>query len=158
MNTRRRLLAAACLAFATAASSAQALPEGKQMRIVVPYAAGGTSDILGRKLAQELGARLGRTIVVENRAGAGGSIGTESVVHADADGMTLRSPRGAMPTEPALKRKLPDAVTRDLAAATTVVIGPFAVLVSPQLGIKSIADLVEYATANPGKLNFGTPG
>ncbi len=158
MNTRRRLLAAACLAFATAASSAQALPEGKQMRIVVPYSAGGTSDSLGRKLAQELGARLGRTIVVENRAGAGGSIGTESVVHADADGMTLLLHSGAISTEPALKRKLPYDVTRDLAAVTTVVIGPFAVLVSPQLGIKSIADLVEYAKANPGKLNFGTPG
>ncbi|HRO57587.1 MAG TPA: tripartite tricarboxylate transporter substrate binding protein [Burkholderiaceae bacterium] len=158
MNTRRKLLAAAGLALVTTASSAQALPDGKQMRIVVPYSAGGTSDILGRKLAQELGARLGRTIVVENRAGAGGSIGTESVVHADADGTTLLLHSGAISTEPALKRKLPYDVTRDLAAVTTVVIGPFAVLVSPGVEAKSIPELVAYAKANPGKLNFGTPG
>lgn len=158
MNKLSKILATACLALAAGTSFAQSLPAGKQMRIVVPYAAGGTSDILGRKIAQELGERLGRTVVVENRAGAGGSIGTEAVVHADADGTTMLLHSGAISTEPALKRKLPYDVTRDLAAVTTVVVGPFAVLVSNELEVKSIPELVAYAKANPGKLNYGTPG
>lgn len=154
---RRWLLAVACLT-PCGVLFAQPIPAGKQIRIVVPYAPGGTSDILGRKLAQALGDRLGRTVIVDNRAGAGGSIGTEAVVRSDPDGTTILLHSGAIATEPALKRQLPYDVTRDLAAVTTAVIGPFAILVSPQLNVKSISELAAYAKANPGKLNYGTPG
>lgn len=154
---RRSLLALACIA-ALGPALAQGIPPGKQMRLVVPYAPGGTSDILGRKLAQALGERLGRTVIVENKAGAGGSIGTEAVVRADADGATILLHSGAIATEPALKRVLPYDVTRDLTAVTTAVIGPFALLVSPQLNVKTVGELIAYSKQNPGKLNYGTPG
>ena len=158
LRSRRTLLALPGLLMAAGLTLAQPLPPGKSMRLVVPYAAGGTSDILGRKLAQQLGERLGRPVIVDNKAGAGGSIGTDAVVRADADGTTLLLHSGAIATEPALKRQLPYDVLNDLAPVTTAVVGPFAVLVSPQLPVKTIGELIAYAKQNPGKLNYGTPG
>ena len=158
LRSRRTLLALPGLLMAAGLTLAQPLPPGKSMRLVVPYAAGGTSDILGRKLAQQLGERLGRPVIVDNKAGAGGSIGTDAVVRAEADGTTLLLHSGAIATEPALKRQLPYDVLNDLAPVTTAVVGPFAVLVSPQLPVKTIGELIAYAKQNPGKLNYGTPG
>lgn len=163
MKTFRKSLtvvAAAIAAIAVIAAPAQAqdIPAGKQMRIIVPYAAGGTSDILGRKLAQLLGDRLGRQVIVENKAGAGGAIGTEATVRADPDGTTVLLHSGAIATEPSIKSKLPYDVTKDLAAVTTVVKGPFALVVSNNLPVKNVAELLAYAKANPDKVNFGTPG
>ena len=151
-------LMAAAIAFVAAPAHAQTIPANKQMRIIVPYSAGGTSDILGRKLAQQLGERLGRQVIVDNKAGAGGAIGTEATVRADADGTTLLLHSGAIATEPAIKSKLPYDVTKDLVAVTTVVKGPFALVVSNDLPVKNVAELVAYAKANPGKVNYGTPG
>lgn len=151
-------LMAAAIAVIAAPVQAQGIPANKQMRIIVPYSAGGTSDILGRKLAQQLGERLGRQVIVDNKAGAGGAIGTEATVRADPDGSTLLLHSGAIATEPAIKSKLPYDVTKDLAAVTTVVKGPFALLVSNELPVKSLAELLAYTKANPGKVNFGTPG
>lgn len=158
MNIFRRSLVFAAVLATGLVANAQNLPADKQVRIIVPYAAGGTSDILGRKLAQALGEKLGRTVIVENRAGAGGAIGTEATVRADPDGTTILLHSGAIGTEPALKRQLPYDVTRDLAPVTTAVQGPFALLVSPQLPVKSVPELIAYAKANPQKVNFGTPG
>ncbi|OZI24716.1 ABC transporter substrate-binding protein [Bordetella genomosp. 7] len=151
------LTLAAATAWAMPAA-AQEIPGQKQMRLIVPYSAGGTSDILGRKLAEQLSARLQRPVIVENKAGAGGAIGTEATVRADADGSTILLHSGAIATEPAIKAKLPYDVTRDLMSITTVVRGPFALLVSNDLPVKNVADLVKYAQANPEKVNFGTPG
>ena len=153
--------AAACSTVLNASAQGQASdlpPSGKQMKIVVPFSPGGTSDILGRKLAQMLGERLGRTVIVDNRAGAGGSLGTETVARADADGSTILLHSGAIAVDPVLKRNLSYDVQRDLAPVTTAVSGPFALLVSNDLPVKSVAELLAYAKANPGKLNFGTPG
>jgi len=150
-----------CCLFAAAASAqpaASALPSGKQMRIIVPFAAGGTSDILARALAQRLGDRLGRSVIVENRGGAGGSIGTEAVVQGDADGTVILIHSGAIAVEPSLQRNPRYDVRRDLAPVTTAVVGPFVLLVNPELPVNSTADFIKYAKANPGKLNFGTPG
>lgn len=152
------ILAVAAVTWLSGAAHAQDIPVSKQMRLIVPYAAGGTSDILGRKLAQQLGDRLGRQVIVENKPGAGGSIGTDATVRADADGSTILLHSGAIATEPAIKSKLPYNVTKDLAAVTTVVRGPFAVLVSNNLPVKNVQELVAYAKANPGKVNYGTPG
>jgi tripartite-type tricarboxylate transporter receptor subunit TctC len=159
MTLQRRHIVLATALFATSlGAGAQGIPAGKPVRIIVPYAAGGTSDILGRKLAQSLGERLGRSVIVDNRAGAGGSIGTEATVRSDPDGTTILLHSGAIGTEPALKRQLPYDVTRDLTAVTTAVQGPFALLVSPQLPVKNVAELIAYAKANPARMNFGTPG
>lgn len=157
-NKTLGVVAAAVMAWMGATAQAQEVPAGKQMRIIVPYSAGGTSDILGRKLAQQLGDRLGRQVIVENRAGAGGSIGTEATVRSDADGSTILLHSGAISTEPSIKSKLPYDVTKDLAAVTTVVRGPFALMVSNDLPVKNVQELVSYAKANPGKVNYGTPG
>ncbi|MFZ2858501.1 MULTISPECIES: Bug family tripartite tricarboxylate transporter substrate binding protein [Acidovorax] len=157
--SRRSLtLIVAAVAVLGTSAQAQTIPAGKQMRIIVPYSAGGTSDILGRKLAQQLGERLGRQVIVDNKAGAGGSIGTEATVRADADGTTILLHSGAIATEPSIKSKLPYDVNKDLAAVTTVVRGPFALVVSNELPVKNVAELIAYAKANPGKVNFGTPG
>jgi tripartite-type tricarboxylate transporter receptor subunit TctC len=151
-------VAVAAMAFLSGTAQAQDIPASKQIRVIVPYSAGGTSDILGRKLAQQLGERLGRQVIVENKPGAGGSIGTEATVRADADGSTLLLHSGAIATEPAIKNKLPYNVNKDLTAVTTVVRGPFAVLVSNDMPVKNVPELVAYAKANPGKVNYGTPG
>lgn len=151
------LTMAATAAWATPVM-AQDVPPEKQMRLIVPYSAGGTSDILGRKLAEQLSARLQRPVIVENKAGAGGAIGTEATVRADADGSTILLHSGAIATEPAIKAKLPYDVTKDLMSITTVVRGPFALLVSNDLPVDSVADLVKFAQDNPEKVNFGTPG
>ncbi|MGD9883387.1 MAG: tripartite tricarboxylate transporter substrate binding protein, partial [Reyranella sp.] len=135
-----------------------ALPAGKPIKIIVPFAAGGTSDILGRMLAQRLGERLGRTVIVDNRAGAGGSIGTEAAVNGDPDGTTILVHSGAIAVDPSLKRNLSYDVQRDLTPVTTAVVGPFVLLVNPALPVKTTAELVKYAKANPGKLNYGSPG
>ena len=157
--TRRLTLVMAAMAAMSAPLHAQtAIPAGKQMRIIVPYSAGGTSDILARKLAQKLGEQLGRQVIVDNKAGAGGTIGTEATVRADADGTTILLHSGAISTEPGIKAKLPYDVTKDLAAVTTVVRGPFALLVSNSLPVKTVPELIAYAKANPGKVNYGTPG
>ncbi|AEC21988.1 extra-cytoplasmic solute receptor [Pusillimonas sp. T7-7] len=137
---------------------AQEIESRKQIRIIVPYSAGGTSDILGRKLAEELGTRLKRPVIVENKAGAGGSIGTDATVRADADGTTILLHSGAIATEPALKSKLPYDVTKDLTAVTTVVEGPFALLVNKDLPVSNLKEFLQYAKAHPGEVNFGTPG
>jgi tripartite-type tricarboxylate transporter receptor subunit TctC len=152
------LLSAAMLAAWAAPTQAQDIPAGKQMRLIVPYSAGGTSDILGRKLAEQLGKRLHRAVIVENRAGAGGSIGTEATVRSDPDGSTILLHSGAIATEPAIKSKLPYDVTKDLAAITTAVRGPFALLVNNALPVKNVSELIAYAKAHPEHVNFGTPG
>lgn len=157
-NKPLTILAAVSMTWLSGVVHAQDIPASKQMRLIVPYSAGGTSDILGRKLAQQLGERMGRQVIVENKPGAGGAIGTDATVRSDADGSTILLHSGAIATEPAIKSKLPYNVTKDLAAVSTVVRGPFAVLVSNDLPVKNVQELVAYAKAHPGKVNYGTPG
>jgi tripartite-type tricarboxylate transporter receptor subunit TctC len=153
---RISILAIACV---IGQAAAQDLPAaGKQMRLIVPFAPGGATDILGRMLAQRLGDKLGRSVIVENRAGAGGSIGTLSVVRSDPDGSTILLNSGAVAMETLLKRKPTYDVQRDLLPVTTVAGGPFVLLVNADLPVQTVGELIAYARANPGKLNFGTPG
>src|SRR5690554_6713237 len=106
--------AVAAFAMAVPAVYAQSASDSRQMRIIVPYSAGGTSDILGRKLAQELTDRMGQQVIVDNRAGAGGSIGTMATVRSDPDGSTILLHSGAIATEPAIKKDLQYDATKDL--------------------------------------------
>lgn len=130
----------------------------KTVRIIVPYAPGGTSDIVARVIGAKLAERLQRPVVVENRGGGGGSIGTEAVVRAEADGHTLLFHSGAIAIDPSSNKKLSYDVQRDLTPVMQAVVGPFAILVNPAVPVKSVAELIAYAKANPGRLNFGTPG
>lgn len=130
----------------------------KPIRIVVAYAPGGSTDIVARLFAQELGTKLGQPVLVENRAGAGTLIGTDSVIKAAPDGYTLFWGTPATVITPLLHKKPTYDVLKDLqpvALATTQSMG---VLVSANIGVNSVSDLVKYAKANPGKVNFASSG
>lgn len=130
----------------------------RPVRVIVPYAAGGGTDIAGRLIASKLSERLGQRFVVDNRPGAGGSLGTEVAVRSPADGYTLLFHSGTLAVDPSFKKKLPYDVRKDLAPVSLVVSGPFYLVVNPQLPVKTAGDLIAYARANPRKLNFGSPG
>jgi tripartite-type tricarboxylate transporter receptor subunit TctC len=130
----------------------------RPVKLVIPYAPGGTSDIIGRRIGQRLGERMGQPVVIDNRAGAGGSIGTEAVARAEPDGYTVLFHSGAVAVDPVSGKKLSYDVQRDLEPITMAVVGPFALLVNAALPVNSVAELIAYAKSNPGKLNFGTPG
>jgi tripartite-type tricarboxylate transporter receptor subunit TctC len=165
MNIGHRVLTAfaalalcGLVAVGSARASGDLPPEGKTVKIIVPFTPGGTSDILGRRLAQELSTRIGRAVVVDNRAGAGGSIGTAAAVNGDPDGSVILLHSGAISVEPALKPSLAYDVQRDLSPVTTAVAGPFAVMVNSSLPVRTMSELIAYAKARPGKLNYGSPG
>ncbi len=138
--------------------AADGIPGTGPIRLVVPYVAGGPADQVARKIAQKLSDRLGRAMIIDNKSGAGGSVGAAYVVRAEPDGSTILYNTSTMAIDPVLRRNLPYDVLRDLTPVTTAVLGPLAILVNPQLPVKNIAELVAYARANPGKLNYGTAG
>jgi len=140
---------------ATAGSDA---PGTGFIKLVVPYAAGGPTDQIARKIAQALGERIGRPIIVDNKTGGGGSIATNSVVRSEPDGATILFNSSAMAIDPVLRRNLPFDVLRDLTPVTTAVVSPLVILVNPQVPAKNISEFVTYAKANPGKVNFGSGG
>jgi tripartite-type tricarboxylate transporter receptor subunit TctC len=132
---------------------------GKQFRIIVPFPAGGPTDIVARPLAQMLGDDLKATVVIDNRAGAGGSIGAEAVVRSAPDGQTLLvGTVGTQAINPALYAKLPYDTVRDFTPIALVALAPVAVVVHPSQPVTSLADLVDLAKRMPGKLNYGSAG
>ena len=165
MTTRRQLAGlgtAAALTYSTLARPAFAqaarLPDGP-VRLVVPFAPGGPNDLVARVLGQKLGAILGRNVVVENRSGAGGVIGTDNVAKAAPDGRSLcLTSAGAIAISPVLGAPMPFDVARDLAPITLVALMPELLAVTPSLPVRSVADLVEYAKKNPGRVNYGSSG
>lgn len=130
----------------------------KPIRIVVAYAPGGSTDIVARLFAQELGTKLGQPVLVENRAGAGTLIGTESVIKAAPDGYTLFWGTPATVITPLLHKKPTYNVLKDLQPVTLATTQSMGVLVSDKIGVNSVNDLVKYAKANPGKVNFASSG
>ena len=156
----RLLAAAACaaaLAFASTFASAQAFPT-KPVRVVVGYAPGGSTDLAARMIGEELGQALGWRIVVDNRAGGGTIIGTETVARATPDGYTLFYGTNAMVINTVLQEKLPYDPIRDFAPVAITIVQPLALLTSPKLNVTSVQGLVAHARANPGKLNFASSG
>ncbi len=140
-----------------------AWPAGKPVRIVVPFAPGGTTDILARVIAPELSKAFGQSFVVDNRAGAGGNIGAEIVAKAPADGHTLlMGTVGTHGINKALYAKLPYDPQKDFAPVTLVAGVPNVMVMNTQrakaLNINNVADFVRYAKANPGKLNMASSG
>ena len=159
--TRRAALSAvAAWPFATRAQGAWPT---KAVRIVVPFAAGGTTDILARALAPELQRAFGQPFVVDNKPGAGGNTGAAEVAKAAPDGLTLlMGTVGTHAINPALYPKLPYDHIKDFVPVTLVAGVPNVVVMNPAkadaAGIKNVADLIKYAKANPGKLNMASSG
>ena len=148
------------LLFAFAAiplASAQSYPD-KPIRMVVPFAAGGTSDILARFVAPPLTAALGQTVIVDNRPGAGSNLGSEIVAKAPPDGYTLIMATPALASNQALYGKLNYDPVNGFAPVTLVAEIPIALVVHPSMPTKTVKELIALAKANPGKLNFGSSG
>ncbi len=150
-------LAAAAVA-APLGAHAQAYPT-KPVTIVVPFAAGGTTDILARVIGQALNKELGQSVVVDNRAGAGGNIGAQLAAKAVPDGHTLfMGTVGTHAINQSLYRKLPFDPVKDFAPLTRVAMVPNLLVAHPGKPYKNVKELVAYARANPGKVNFGSSG
>jgi tripartite-type tricarboxylate transporter receptor subunit TctC len=148
---------AALLAAAVAGAWAQAWPTGP-MRIVVPFNAGGSTDIMARTMAQRLNERLRQPVVVDNRPGANGTIGTAFVAKSAPDGHTMLLVQPSFVSNPSLFRNLPYNQARDLAAVTNLASGPLVLVVHPSLPVTSAKQLIALARAHPGQINFGSPG
>ena len=139
-------------------SAAQSYP-AKPVRLIVPFAAGGGTDLVARTLAQRLTESLGHTFVVENRGGAGGVIGAEVVAKSAPDGYTLMmgSP-GPLTINPNMNAKMPYDAQRDFAPVSLATISPFVLTVHPSLPVKNLKEFIALARSQPGKLNYGTSG
>ena len=136
---------------------AQAYPS-QPVRIVVGFAAGGGNDIVARLMGQWLSERLGQSFIIENRPGAGGTIATETVVRAPADGYTLLFVTSTYARNTTLYDKLNFIFHRDIAAVASIMSVPNVVAVTPSLPVKTMPEFMTYARANPGKLNMGSGG
>ena len=159
MRPRYRFVLALLLALTSVgAAQAQDVFPSRSFRIVVPYSAGGTADLLARLFGQHLGALYGQQVVVDNRPGAGGHIGVDMVAKSPADGYTLVL--GALGTHAgyAIYKKLPYDPAKDIQAITVLCEVPNVVIVHPSLPATSIVELIAYAKAKPGAINFGTAG
>ncbi len=158
-SRRLALATAAGLALLAALpATAQSEWPNKPVRMVVPFSPGGSTDVVARLLAQQLGTLWGQTIVVENRAGAGGNLGVDLVAKAAPDGYTLLLASGSITINPHIYKKLPFDTKKDLMPITNVASGPMLVVVPESSPVKNIKDLIAMAKANPGKLNFGSAG
>lgn len=157
----RALLAAAlCVGLALHGSPAKAEDyPNRPIKVVIPFPPGGPTDGMARIISERLNAVLGQPIVVENRGGAGGGVGGKFVAEADPDGYTiLMTPGGALTTGPALHKDIGYDPEKAFAPVSQLSETPLIISVSPSVPIKSMADVVAYAKANPGKLNWGSQG
>jgi tripartite-type tricarboxylate transporter receptor subunit TctC len=158
MNPLRLPVLFLVCALASANAMAQTYPV-KPVRVVIAFAPGGTTDILGRLYAQKLTASSGQLFVVDNRTGAGGTIGTEIVVKSPPDGYTINfGSTSSLAGSPNLYSRLSYDVLRDLAPVAQVATAAFILGVHPSLPVKSVRDLVALARARPGQINFASSG
>ena len=152
------VFAAACLAFGPASALAQAYP-AKPVKMIVPFPAGGATDVVARLLGQKLSEAWGQPIVVENRTGAGGNIGADAAAKSPPDGYTLFMTSGSIVTaNPYMYKSLTYDPAKDLVAITNVATGPQVIAVSANLPVNDLKDFIAYAKANPGKVNLGSAG
>ena len=152
----KKVIFVSALLLAAMAAPAQAFPD-KAVRIVVGFPPGG-SDIAGRIIALKLQELWGQPVLVENRAGAAGNIGAELVARAPADGHTILLGVNSYTINTTVYRNLGWDLLRDFAPAGRFVNSPMVVVVNPALPVRNIRELIEHARANPGRLNFGSPG
>lgn len=158
MHIRASIALFAIAAFFCSGSWAQSYPS-KPVRIVVPFSAGGGTDIFARLIGRKLGDNLGQPFVVDNRAGGSGIIGLGIVARAEPDGYTLlMGTNGTQASNPAVYSKLPYDTLKDFASISLIADSPFILLVNPSLPVTSVKDLIEYAKARPGQLSYGSSG
>lgn len=157
LNRRHLVLAAALLGLAGPGLTQDAWPN-KPVRLVVPFAPGGSTDVVARMVGQKLSALWNQPVVVENRAGAGGNVGADVVAKASSDGYTLLMASGSVTINPALYKKMPFDTKKDLAPITNVAQGPMLVVVKDGSPYKTLQDLIAAAKAKPGSINFASAG
>lgn len=156
----RRAFGVAAFAFASlcaGVSSAQGFPN-RPVKLIVPFAAGGSVDAIGRALAAELAPLLGQAVVVENKAGAGSIVGTEFVTRAPADGHTLLITSPSIAVNVTLRKKMPFDPRKDLVPVAMLAHAPGVLLVDPKQPFKTVEDYVAFARKSPGTLNFASGG
>lgn len=162
MNLTHRYICAAItvgvLALAPLLAAAQSNYPNRSIRMVVPFAPGGGTDIVGRILADSLGPALGATIVVDNRAGAGSTLGTAIAAKATPDGYTTLLASISLAVNPALYKTLPYDTVRDFIPVSLVADQPNLLVAHPSLPAKTLKEFIAHVQANPGKLTYGTPG
>ena len=152
-------IAGAALAALVFAATAQ--PQDypvKPIRVVVPFPPGGGTDLMARTVIQRLGETLGATVVIDNRGGAGGTIGTDVVAKSPPDGYTLLIVSGAHAINPGLYRKLPYDSVRDFAPVTMLTSGPGLLVVHPSVPAKTVKEFIAFAKTRPGQLNYASAG
>lgn len=155
----RRTLGALCLAVAATTAVAQGPLPTKPLRIVVGYPAGQTVDIIARNYAAALTRELGQPVYVDNRAGANGSLGAQEVKKSAPDGSTLLlGTLGQMAINPTLYKKLPYDTLKDFAPVSMVSMGPLLLVANPSFPANDVKELIAYAKARPGKVDFGSGG
>lgn len=158
VRAARGLAAFALLACGGTLAVAQSYPE-KPVRIIVPYAAGGSTDSTARLIAQALTQQLGQPFVVENRPGAGGTIGHDATAKAAADGYALLfSAAGPLVVSPHTYAKLPYEPIKSFEPVKLIATAPLLLVVNPKVQANSVQDLIKYASANPGKMTYGSFG
>ena len=159
---RRHLISLSVLSAMAASSTLPALAQGyptKPVRMIVPFPAGGATDILARALSQKLGEKIGQTVVVENRPGAGGTIGADTASKSAADGYTLLLATSSTHSiGPAINPKIPYNAETDFTPIVYVASSPNIVLVPNTSPAKTMREFIDYARKNPGKLNYASSG
>jgi|KBSMisStaDraftv2_1062788.scaffolds.fasta_scaffold00338_21 tripartite-type tricarboxylate transporter receptor subunit TctC len=157
-RVRGAVIACALLALTASAHSQSNYPQ-RPVRMVIPFAPGGASDFVGRIMQAKMSEQLGQQLVIDNRTGAAGNIGVEVAARANPDGYTiLLGNVGTMAINPGLYVKFPIKPLNDLIAITQVVDVPGSLVVNPSLPVNNVKELIEYAKAHQGQLNFGSPG
>jgi len=157
LHPRRRCLAQAALWAAGLSAAWGQDSSTKPIKIIVPFPPGGSNDIVGRAVAQQLTARTKRNIIIENRPGAGGVLGAEAVARAEPDGLTWLLISSTFTMSPAIM-KLPFDPVRSFVPIALLGLGPSVIAVPQALPFQTIKELVDYSKKNPGKINFGTAG
>lgn len=145
-----------CVSLAAPHTGAQPYPD-RPLKLIVPYAPGGGTDILARQIAPQLSAKLGQPVVVDNRPGAGGNIGAMAAATAAPDGYTLLMGDIALAVNPTVSPELPDP-TKQLDPVALLASAPLVLIVNPSIGASSVAELVKIARSAPGKLSYGAAG
>ena len=157
----RSLLAALCVGAVSLTAAPLAAAQGypsKNIVIILPYTAGGSTDVIARAVAQRLGEALGRNAIVENRPGASGMIGAEMAAKAEPDGHTLISTTSSYPATAATRAKLPFDPAKAIVPVAMFARAPMLLAVHPSVPAKSVKELVQLAKKNPAKLNYGSSG
>jgi tripartite-type tricarboxylate transporter receptor subunit TctC len=159
MKKREMVRVLLLMLFFTSTVKAQESYPSKPVRWIVPYAPGGFADIRARKMGIDLAKALGQPVVIENRAGAGGTVGTDAVAKAPADGYTIGSGNlASMSVNVSLMKKLPYDPLKDLQPVVLIERSALILVAGPGLKANSVKELIDYARANPGKVGFGSSG